>query len=605
MRDGSGRETASEDPAAAAGYWAFLSYSHRDAAIAAWLHRALETWPLPAALVGRPIAGTRLPRRLFPIFRDQEELPTAPDLGAAIRAALDRSRTLIVLCSPAAAASRWVQAEVAHVHASSRGTRILAVLLEGEPNAADPGRECLPPGLRGAREPLAADLRPGGDSRRLALLKLVAGILGIGLGELRQRDRLRRRRRRLLGMVGGAGLLSAGALGWAALADAGLDPPFAVAIRALIDDAELSVYRAVPSRDRVVAGTDALRAMLRVRLGALAAPGGQLEQDRLPLHEVAQITAALFLDSAMSGIKLGGVAEALERSLAPGLALLEDEIGGRRAGAAPLPAEPVLWAMIALTAGLSLQDALDPADRERMRQRLDAVQRIAEIFHPEGAQGWNLLSRQAAPRAHSVYVTALAVQALSALRKAGIGWRGDAERSRLLLWESAGWLVELFLRDGQEGWRRGEDDDKPPDLNLSLFVLGALGCAAEAGVPLPATLRGFALPVLAGLARREPEMNSQEDMVEQRAYLAADGSEQPGTVQRRLLWHPWSVQALARWGRIAAADPGLSGTARLALRRAEAHVVLGLGPVVAAQFTKSRLVAWVPAEALVGIASAR
>lgn len=605
MRDGSGRETASEDPAAAAGYWSFLSYSHRDAAVAAWLHHALETWPLPAALVGRPIAGTRLPRRLFPIFRDREELPTAPDLGAAIRAALDRSRTLIVLCSPAAAASRWVQAEVAHVHASSRGTRILAVLLEGEPNAADPARECLPPGLRGAGEPLAADLRPGGDGRRLALLKLVAGILGIGLDELRQRDRLRRHRRRLLGMAGGAGLLGAGALGWAALADAGLDPPFAAAIRALIDDAELSIYRAVPSRDRVAAGTEALRAMLRARLVALAAPGGQLERDRLPLREVAQITAALFLDGAMSDIKLGGLAEALERSLAPGLALLEDEIGGRHADAAPLPAEPVLWAMIALTAGLSLQDALDPADRERMRQRLDAVQRIAEVFHPEGAQGWNMLSRQAAPRAHSVYVTALAVQALAALREAGIGWRGDAERGRLLLHESAGWLVEFFLHDGQEGWRRNEDDDKSPDSNLTLFVLGALGRAAEAGVPLPATLRGFALPVLAGLARRGPELNSQEDLMEQPAYLAADGSEQRGFFGRRLLWYPWSLQALACWGRIAATDPGISGAGRLALRRAETHLVLGLGPVIGGQFTKARLVDWVPAEVMVGIAAAR
>jgi tetratricopeptide (TPR) repeat protein len=86
---------------------------------------------------------------------------------------------------------------------------VLAAVLAGEPFASDlPGREdeeCFPPALRykydrrGHRttkraEPLAADFRDGGDGRRVALLKLVAGMLGVGLDELVQREQTRRHR---------------------------------------------------------------------------------------------------------------------------------------------------------------------------------------------------------------------------------------------------------------------------------------------------------------------------------------------------------------------------------------------------------------------------
>ncbi|HEX8241647.1 MAG TPA: hypothetical protein VF574_18065, partial [Allosphingosinicella sp.] len=56
--------------------------------------------------------------------------------------------------------------------------------------------QCFSPALReGGVEPLAADLRKEGDGRRLGLLKLVAGLAGVGLDALVQRDAHRRIRR--------------------------------------------------------------------------------------------------------------------------------------------------------------------------------------------------------------------------------------------------------------------------------------------------------------------------------------------------------------------------------------------------------------------------
>ena len=78
-------------------YRAFISYSHRDSTFAAWLHRALETYRLPAGLGGDETHD----RALGAVFRDRSELSAGSDLSGSIREALDRSEYLVVICSTA------------------------------------------------------------------------------------------------------------------------------------------------------------------------------------------------------------------------------------------------------------------------------------------------------------------------------------------------------------------------------------------------------------------------------------------------------------------------------------------------------------------------
>ncbi len=93
-------------------YYAFISYSHMDKKWGDWLHRALETYRVPKRLIGQESRDEKVPARVFPIFRDREELPVSADLGANINEALRQSRYLIIICSPPAAASRWVNEEI-------------------------------------------------------------------------------------------------------------------------------------------------------------------------------------------------------------------------------------------------------------------------------------------------------------------------------------------------------------------------------------------------------------------------------------------------------------------------------------------------------------
>jgi tetratricopeptide (TPR) repeat protein len=185
-------------------YKAFISYSHRDDAWGSWLHRALETYKVPKRLVGTPGRDGPVPDKLYPVFRDRDEFSSSADLSEKVREALKESESLVVVCSPSAAQSRWVNEEIRLFRSLGRGDRIFSVIVAGDPQATDAQEQCFPPALMEAddglrHEPLAADVRKWADGRSLARLKLVSAILGLRLADLRQREQRRKIRFRLLG----------------------------------------------------------------------------------------------------------------------------------------------------------------------------------------------------------------------------------------------------------------------------------------------------------------------------------------------------------------------------------------------------------------------
>jgi tetratricopeptide (TPR) repeat protein len=196
-------------------YTAFLSYSHADARQAQSLHHFIEGYSIPKRLVGRETNQGIIPKRLRPVFKDRDELPSASNLESEINEALKSSEHLIVICSPDSARSRWVNEEVLTFKRMGRASRILCIIISGEPHATDiPGREaeeCFCEALRfyvddngmlthKCTEPVAADSRLGGDGRHPARLKIIAGMLGLGFDDLRQRD-MRQQHRRMVAIT--------------------------------------------------------------------------------------------------------------------------------------------------------------------------------------------------------------------------------------------------------------------------------------------------------------------------------------------------------------------------------------------------------------------
>ena len=171
-------------------YWAFISYSSTDKRWGQWLHRRLENYPIPKEFQGTELFdGAILGKNLRPVFRDRDELSGSSDLGPVILSALKKSRYLIVLCSKNSAQSEWVNKEIEDFRTIGRSKNILALILDGEPNASSnsnipDSEECFPPALRYPHEPLAGDLRKEGDGKERGFLKVLSGISQIGFDGL-------------------------------------------------------------------------------------------------------------------------------------------------------------------------------------------------------------------------------------------------------------------------------------------------------------------------------------------------------------------------------------------------------------------------------------
>ncbi|MGL0815317.1 TIR domain-containing protein [Vibrio vulnificus] len=264
-------------------YLAFISYRHADnkqqgRQWATWLHQALETYEVPADLVGKPNSrGEIIPERIYPIFRDEDELPAHANLANSITDALTNSRLLVVLCSPNAVASTYVADEIQYFKKLGHSDRIIAAMIDGEPNASwdvakqesgvSASAECFPLPLQfivneqgeltdQRAEPIAADFRVNIHGQmhqgwtnaealrqhlksssslieseiktivasyqqqlQLMLLKIIAGVLGVPLGELTKRDQAyqleqqRKRTKRLRQWLSAVGVLAVMAVG--------------------------------------------------------------------------------------------------------------------------------------------------------------------------------------------------------------------------------------------------------------------------------------------------------------------------------------------------------------------------------------------------------
>lgn len=173
-------------------YDAFLSYSQaEDRKLAAELRRDLQ-------LIGTPFWR----RRAHRVFLDQTSISANPSAWNALAQAIDQSEFLVLMASPAAAASPWVAREIEHfVRRPDADERILLCLTAGEldwdedaQTFTDASTAC-PDALRNActHEPLFVDLRdakdmPSGNERQRVLrdhgATLAAAVRGVEKDEI-------------------------------------------------------------------------------------------------------------------------------------------------------------------------------------------------------------------------------------------------------------------------------------------------------------------------------------------------------------------------------------------------------------------------------------
>ena len=174
---------------------AFISYKREDEAWAKWLQKKLEHYKLPTEIrKNNPnLEFSKHPRH---VFKDTTDL-SGGVLAKAIKAGLDSSKFLIVICSPRAAKSEWVCKEVQEFIDSGREEYIIPFIIEGEPHAKNKENECFPSTLKslaGERELLGINVNENG--REAASVKVAARMFGLSYDSLWQRFKREEKKKR-------------------------------------------------------------------------------------------------------------------------------------------------------------------------------------------------------------------------------------------------------------------------------------------------------------------------------------------------------------------------------------------------------------------------
>ena len=190
-------------------YFAFISFQSGDAREAVRLQHAIESYRLPAVLCKQDSA---LPRRIKPLYCYINDMHAGEELMQELKSRMEQSRYLIVVCSPRAAQSTYINSGIDYFVSLGRRDSIIPIIVEGVPYSGDPATECFPEALR-RHFPKNADplkdhsilginIHEQGVSRRKAynraMLMVVARMLQLDFDGLLLRDKQRRRKRTVL-----------------------------------------------------------------------------------------------------------------------------------------------------------------------------------------------------------------------------------------------------------------------------------------------------------------------------------------------------------------------------------------------------------------------
>ena len=611
---------AAQTPDVDCKYWAFISYSHRDEAWARWLHRALETYRIPKQLARSATRGGGLSAdRIYPVFRDRDELSGGFDLSEKITSALYQSRFLIVICSPSAAASRHVQQEIDIFESFGREQSVLCLIVDGEPGASSlphtASRECLPPAVRTRRtpsgelvacEPIAADVRQGKDGRTNAKLKLLAEMLDVSFDALKQREKGRRVRRRFQLASAIAGACAAVASVYLLTLDAGVGGPGGVAFRRFVDRHQLSLLRRVPPAALVQERARDLRRQLsnmidtrhdRERFYAGVSPGSFVvwthsqtafavlsvpDEEAQDARALAPFLSAPFTSGTKierNGVNYGWPAED---------------------GAISAIAPPAFWTAMSLAVALR-KDAFS-TENAKAKALLDLayVENVLSHYHTDGSGGWNLFPEQVNPAQHDVYAATLALMTLLEVKRSDLSWEGTVERRDQLIRQTFDWLIGRFNDRAQPpGWSSGNQSISGAWEGLTLQIYGRLlDAETEMGLTIPNEVARQIPLHLAGIPERQKEFAN--DGGEYAVAIKRPGEEVKVQENIYFLSYPWAIDCAARWLRSEHARSALPEE-RVAVERTLAHLIIARGGEVIPKAEEAGT--FYAAEALFGLSS--
>lgn len=187
-------------------YFAFISYKDegKDAEMAKWLQHKLEHYKLPIAVrKERP----ELPERISPIYEYKSEAGSGR-LKDVLWQGLTSSKYLIIICSPRATRSEWLNKGIRHFVENGQEENIIPFIIEGKPKAFNTDEECFPSellNLEGDRE--LRGINVNDVNKDFAAITVIARMLDIKVNTLWKRYEREQKKKRVLWALSGISAL--------------------------------------------------------------------------------------------------------------------------------------------------------------------------------------------------------------------------------------------------------------------------------------------------------------------------------------------------------------------------------------------------------------
>ena len=125
-------------------YFAFISFQNKDAKYAVAIQRQIENYRLPTALLRE---NNNLPKRVSPCYCYLNDMHHTEEMMQELRKRMQQSHYLIVLCSPNAVKSPYINAGIDYFVSLGRRDKIIPIIIDGTPYCNDEN-ECFPDALK-------------------------------------------------------------------------------------------------------------------------------------------------------------------------------------------------------------------------------------------------------------------------------------------------------------------------------------------------------------------------------------------------------------------------------------------------------------------------
>lgn len=341
-------------------------------------------------------------------------------------------------------------------------------------------------------------------------------------------------------------------IAYIAASDSGMALPAGKAIGRILDRYNLSIFRAVPSDEKIAAAAKSAQQIMLTEVDR--AWGDIYINNQLDPWSTSQAISSILVTKDSTQAQVDRAFDNLEQLFHKDL---RREHAGTLYGWEVMPrgfaqAEAAIWTISALSAAkIRFGDQTEKIIPD-FDHKLAYTQQVADMYRSKTQDGWwNMFVNQENDGAFSLYSTSLALRALLDLKAAGLPWQGSASNLDSMIQATAERLQESVTTENQiTGWRIEPPGTKNDNVLWDGITLGNYAGLLKAhtlcGIELDPRIVNGATAYLTTLGTRNPDFPMQTYRLTVK-FENFDGQNKDYINSVTCTWLPEAIECCTTW----------------------------------------------------------